>query len=546
MPVKKVTKKVVKKATKKVPMTSSTTAGGSLVRRRRPVRNARGNSTNSLLADAMNRLAAAQERNDPDVRDAKAEAAYKRNQKLAIKEQKARIAAGTFHVEDLEQVVKIGDTLMTYFQGEPIAGRVLSHHIFNTFMGPVYEVSLRSIANHEDGKFGYVDNNIRIKAWPGKRTWSEISIRPLSPEMETRLSERGRIFRSAVTKPAYMDYTGEVYQPSWMGWFPMGGNGRVMVDAVGCRTMQPHVLGSMLSDFRETDDDDDTQFEIGDAELHFTAPYVSVFSFRQKRWAAAKVDGLTPITFQTNVFDKLVLDTDKKFIIKSLVEHSGSSFADIIGGKSGGFIFLLHGPPGVGKTLTAEATAETLERPLYMVSVGELGTSPQQLEAKLSQILELADRWNAVLLLDEADIFLEQRTDHDMERNAMVGIFLRLLEYFNGVMFLTTNRVKNFDKAFHSRISLAINYDEMDSTVRRQVWVNLLTAANIQIGGKNGIDIEKLVVMPLNGRQIKNSIRLAQTIAIAKNQSVDEPLLLAMSKYAEEFVTSLNSAKNYA
>jgi hypothetical protein len=343
-----------------------------------------------------------------------------------------------------------------------------------------------------------------------------------------------------------MNYTGEVYMPSWMGWFPMGGNGRVMVDAPGCRTMLPHVLSAMLGDFRDKDDNEtDTKFVIGDEELYMTAPYIAVFSFRQKRWLAAKVEGLSPIVFQTNVFDKLVLDENKKFIVKSLVEHSGSAFNDIIGGKSGGFIFLLHGPPGVGKTLTAEATAETLERPLYMVSVGELGTSPQQLETKLAQILELADRWNAVLLLDEADIFLEQRTDHDLERNAMVGIFLRLLEYFNGVMFLTTNRVKNFDRAFHSRISLAINYNEMDDNVRRQVWTNLLSAANIKIG-KGGVNIDKLVGMPLNGRQIKNSIRLAQTIALAKNQSVDEALLLTMSKYAEEFVTSLGSAENYA
>jgi len=120
------------------------------------------------------------------------------------------------------------------------------------------------------------------------------------------------------------------------------------------------------------------------------------------------------------------------------------------------------------------------------------------------------------------------------------------LEYFNGVMFLTTNRVKNFDRAFHSRISLAINYNEMDNATRRQVWTNLLNAANIPIGGKSGLNIDALANMPLNGRQIKNSIRLAQTIALAKKQQVDENLLLTMSQYAEEFVNSLTSAENYA
>jgi len=60
--------------------------------------------------------------------------------------------------------------------------------------------------------------------------------------------------------------------------------------------------------------------------------------------------------------------------------------------------------------------------------VGELGTTINELEDKLRNILEVACHWDAVILLDEADIFLEKRTDNDIQRNAMVGIFLRLLE----------------------------------------------------------------------------------------------------------------------
>ena len=63
---------------------------------------------------------------------------------------------------------------------------------------------------------------------------------------------------------------------------------------------------------------------------------------------------------------------------------------------------MLHGSPGVGKTLTAEAIAELLHRPLYSVSVGELGTNTQELEDKLREILEVASTWKAVVLLDEA------------------------------------------------------------------------------------------------------------------------------------------------
>lgn len=58
------------------------------------------------------------------------------------------------------------------------------------------------------------------------------------------------------------------------------------------------------------------------------------------------------------------------------------------------------------------------------------------------------------MLLDEADVFLERRVNNDIKRNAMVGVFLRLLEYHQGILFLTTNRVSTFDDAFNSRISV--------------------------------------------------------------------------------------------
>lgn len=88
-----------------------------------------------------------------------------------------------------------------------------------------------------------------------------------------------------------------------------------------------------------------------------------------------------------------------------------------------------------------------------MVSAGELGTSPRELEAFLQQILDLANRWQAVLLLDEADVFLEARTAQDIHRNALVSIFLRLLEYFQGILFLTTNRVATFGKSQNYTLS---------------------------------------------------------------------------------------------
>lgn len=141
------------------------------------------------------------------------------------------------------------------------------------------------------------------------------------------------------------------------------------------------------------------------------------------------MDTLKQINFHKDTFDKVEMDPKRKSDLQLVINNYRDINNDVINGKGGGIIFLLHGPPGVGKTLTAEATAESLQRPMYSVNVGELGTKVAVLEHRLKEILEICYAWDAILLLDEADIFLERRQDTDIQRNAMVGVFLRLLEY---------------------------------------------------------------------------------------------------------------------
>jgi hypothetical protein len=86
--------------------------------------------------------------------------------------------------------------------------------------------------------------------------------------------------------------------------------------------------------------------------------------------------------------------------------------------------------------------------------VFELGINAKELETNLIEILDIASQWWAVLLLDEAAIYMEKRSSKgDPKRTAMTAIFLRLLEYYHGVLFLTTNRVASFDDAFCSHTS---------------------------------------------------------------------------------------------
>lgn len=68
----------------------------------------------------------------------------------------------------------------------------------------------------------------------------------------------------------------------------------------------------------------------------------------------------------------------------------------------------------------------------------------------------LAERWGVIMLIDEADMYMEQRRAQDHERNHLVAGFLRALEYYRGILFLSTNRVGTFDEAFTSRIHIQI------------------------------------------------------------------------------------------
>jgi len=94
---------------------------------------------------------------------------------------------------------------------------------------------------------------------------------------------------------------------------------------------------------------------------------------------------------------------------------------DVIQGKGRGLVVLLHGVPGVGKTATAEAVALENRKPLFVITCGDLGLSPTDVETHLTEVFRLAHIWDCVLLLDEADVFLAARNNYDLNRNALVS-----------------------------------------------------------------------------------------------------------------------------
>jgi len=239
-------------------------------------------------------------------------------------------------------------------------------------------------------------------------------------------------------------------------------------------------------------------------------PYVRIFAPDRKRYVYAHVDTVADYEYDEEAINRLVLPPElEQDLTTVLTCDTTQMFGDVISGKSGGLIIFANGPTGVGKTLTAEVFAEYTKRPLYVMEMGELGTDVEKVEESLHRIFLRAARWDAVLLFDEADVLLAKRAEN-LERSAIVSVFLRLLDYYKGVMFMTSNRGDIIDSAVKSRITMWVEYPAIEDGSVVKIWENLFEAAKVDF--RPGGDMKKLADLPLNGREIRSVVRLVKLL----------------------------------
>ena len=293
--------------------------------------------------------------------------------------------------------------------------------------------------------------------------------------------------------------------------------------------------------------------EPSETDLLLMPPDIDGFYLNEKKWIKLFVDYVHPVSWNKKAYERLVLPAQTKDLIRALVTvrmgqkgikqgiGAAGKRTDITGGKGNGLIMLLHGGPGTGKTLTGESVAEIAEMPLYRVTCGDVGTSAEAVEKYLNTVLHLGKIWNCVLLLDEADIFLEERSMSDLQRNSIVSVFLRILEYYDGILILTSNRVGLFDEAFKSRIQVALHYENLNRSARKKIWQNFLDMLEEDEEDVNFDEIkfhlDDLAGKELNGRQIRNVLTTARQLAIYRTQRLDwihlEQALSVSSDFSE-------------
>ncbi len=281
------------------------------------------------------------------------------------------------------------------------------------------------------------------------------------------------------------------------------------------------ILGSYLRKAKKSDryalEDELSGFEF--PEGTFTKipvhPYLFMFHLELHHYLWVHVDDMRPYEYRPELREKLVLPPDQTDLIDILTAEMDMLMDDIVAGKSGGTTVLCAGPPGVGKTLTAEVYSEIIGRPLYRVHSGQLGLNVTAMETALKEVLTRAQRWGAIMLIDEADVYIKRRDD-DIAMNAVVGVFLRVLEYFNGLLFLTTNRVDDIDEAIVSRCIAMIRFNPPQGEARRKIWEVMLS--QFMLEAETGL-LEELVQMFPNatGRDIKGLAKLVAKFCSQKN-----------------------------
>ncbi|XDG05324.1 hypothetical protein ABKA04_004939 [Annulohypoxylon sp. FPYF3050] len=422
-----------------------------------------------------------------------------------------------------------------------------------------------------------------------------------------QLIERGQKMALFAKGPAFLEYTGSGLRPGWKKY----NRARVVVEhesrpwineefediyeweldadewktEIRERAKTPHCeckscnqtkLGQetyVTGTFSDYDDIDPKRSEpLTEHQSLICMSHMFGFVLKDRMYDLIDIGGLSNPRIAKDAIGQLVMrPQSNKDTIKAIVQtytNTGSQAelfsADFIHGKGEGQIFLLHGPPGTGKTLTAESVAEYTKRPLLSITAADLGHEPVELEKNLLRFFKDANNWDAIVLLDEADVYLERRSTNDLRRNSIVSIFLRALDYFQGILFLTTNRVGHFDEAFLSRIHVAIGYETLDDAAREQIWENLFK--KLKDDHKHGgpeIRYEyeakqyvkkddELKSLEWNGREIRNAFQSAVALAIydsrvarEKGASIEDSIPEVKESHMKQIAKMSTAFKNY-
>jgi hypothetical protein len=271
----------------------------------------------------------------------------------------------------------------------------------------------------------------------------------------------------------------------------------------------------------------------------FTIPLhleLKIFHLEKHRFYRVHVVNLVPYKYKPEMAEMLILPSKVDRVAKMLMASEADEAEDIVEGKSQGKMITCVGDPGLGKTLLAEVLSEAIEKPLYKIQAAQLGLDPETLETKLRTLLHRAERWDCVLMVDEANAYIHDR-GVDVTQNAIVGVFLRLLEYFRGTIILTTNQTNadgtdmDIDDAILSRSNAVIHFELPTEEEALKIWRVQRKLLKAEVSDE--VVAKAVKHFRYSGRSIRQLLRLAW--GLAKFEKKDK-VTFDMLKEAAEFI----------
>ncbi|MEJ8546926.1 AAA family ATPase [Brevibacillus borstelensis] len=199
-----------------------------------------------------------------------------------------------------------------------------------------------------------------------------------------------------------------------------------------------------------------------------------------------------------------------------------------------GVSVLFAGPPGTGKTMSAEVIAKELRLDIFKVDLSQvISKYIGETEKNLQKIFAEAKAANAILFFDEADALFGKRSDvkdsHDKYANMETAYLLQKMEEYDGISILATNLLQNFDEAFMRRMTYVIKFPFPDPEYREKIWRCQFPPDTPQ---SSDIDFPFLAAkLHIAGGGIKNVVLSAAFLAAAEETAVGMRHLIIAARH---------------
>ncbi len=244
------------------------------------------------------------------------------------------------------------------------------------------------------------------------------------------------------------------------------------------------------------------------------------------------LDALATHLSVTGDWDQLAVAEETRDELESLVSrcrHRESLQEQAGPTANAGVRALLSGPSGTGKTLAARLLASTLQMDLYRVDLSSVVNKYiGETEKNLNLVFSRAEELDVILLLDEGDALLTQRTSvqtsNDRYANLETNFLLQRMESFDGILLVTTNAGERIDSAFQRRMDVVINFSPPTPPERWAIW-------QLHLPPAHSVDFSLLEEVAtrcvMTGGQIKNAALHASLLALEDGGIVTSAMIEA-------------------